>query len=183
MRGCDVIASDRFRSRRISPPVCRRIPQNAAPPPGRRRAGTARRDRRHDRAAPIARVEFRRLAVARCQRIDFLLEPVKRSANHFAAGRGIRQPMRGGRQGRKFVSQPIGLAEIVGALHAGLFPEFAHHRLARIFLGVDAALRHLPFQARENDLRAVVPESPSDQDLASGIEQRNARHWDDRVLS
>ena len=56
---------------------------------------------------------------------------------------------------------------------AGLFPEFAHHRVARIFAGVDAALRHLPFQAGKNDLRPVVPEAPADQDVTGGVEQRD----------
>src|ERR1700733_14899548 len=87
----------------------------------------------------------------------------------------LRQPVRWRtRIGRKLVTQPIGLAEIVGAFHAGLFPKLAHDRGARIFLPVDSALRHLPLKAGENDLRAVVPESPSDQNLAGGIEQRNA---------
>src|ERR1700690_3549733 len=78
------------------------------------------------------------------------------------------------RIGRKLVSQPIGLAEIVGTFHAGLFPKLAHDRLARLFFGVDPALRHLPLQAGKNDFGAVVPESPADQNLAGGIEERNA---------
>ena len=67
---------------------------------------------------------------------------------------------------RKFVSQPVGLAEIVGIDGAGLFPELAHHRFTRIFAGIDAALRHLPFKAGQDDFRTVVLEPPADQDLA-----------------
>jgi hypothetical protein len=66
-----------------------------------------------------------------------------------------------------------GLAEIVGAHHAGFFPQFAHHRFAWVFLSVDSTLRHLPLKAGENDFRAVVPESPPDQDLTGGIKKRN----------
>src|SRR5580698_9564069 len=121
---------------------------------------------------PAPLVEFRRLAVARGEWIDLLLGAGKTQRKPFLPlAAKLRQPVRwSARIGRKLVTQPIGLAEIVGAFHAGLFPELAHHRLARVFLPVDSALRHLPLEARENDLRAVVPESPSDQDLARGIE-------------
>ena len=60
---------------------------------------------------------------------------------------------------------------MLGADRAGLFPEFAHDGIARILVGVDAALRHLPFEARENDFRPVVAEASADQHLTRGVEQ------------
>src|ERR1700682_3196235 len=57
--------------------------------------------------------------------------------------------------------------------HAGLFPEFAHYRIVRILVGVDAALRHLPFKAWKNDLRSVAAKAPPDQHVAGSVEQRD----------
>jgi hypothetical protein len=42
---------------------------------------------------------------------------------------------------------------------------------ARIFGRVDAALRHLPLKARQNDFRSIVPEAPPDQNLTGSVEQ------------
>ena len=60
---------------------------------------------------------------------------------------------------------------MLGADSAGLFPEFAHHGIARVLVGVDAALRHLPFKAGQDDLRSIVAEAPADQHLTGGVEQ------------
>src|SRR5207237_5446600 len=75
--------------------------------------------------------------------------------------------------GRKLVRYPASLAEIVGADGAGLFPEFAHDRFTRILAGVDASLRHLPFETGQNDLRPVALEAAADQYMACGVEQRD----------
>lgn len=125
---------------------------------------------------PSPLVEFRRLAVAWRERIDLIVasseaqrEPFLPLATEFC------QPMRR-RPGErwKVVSQPIGLAEIVCVCHACLFPEFAHDRIPRVFAGVDAALWHLPLQARKNDFRSVVAEAPPDQNLTGRVEQGDA---------
>ena len=73
--------------------------------------------------------------------------------------------------GRELVIHPVGLAEMVGAAYAGLLPELAHDSLARVLVGVDAALGHLPFEAGQNDFGPVVPESAADQHLAGAVEQ------------
>src|SRR6202790_4151754 len=89
---------------------------------------------------PAPLVEFRRLAVARRQRIDFVVGSGKAQREPFLAlAAEFRQPVRG-RDGewRQFVSQPIGLAEISGARKPGLLPEVAHHRIAPILVGIEA---------------------------------------------
>jgi hypothetical protein len=60
-----------------------------------------------------------------------------------------------------------------GADRPCLLPKFAHDRIARILVGVDAALRHLPFKTGENDFRPVVAEAAADQHLTRGVEQRD----------
>src|ERR1700722_20578323 len=80
---------------------------------------------------PAPLVEFRRLAVARRQRIDFIVgageaqrEPLLALAAEFCQPGRRRTAIR-----RKLVSKPVDLAEILGAPPAGLLPELAHHRL------------------------------------------------------
>ena len=63
---------------------------------------------------------------------------------------------------------------MVGMGDAGFFPQFAHHGIAWIFVGVDAALRHLPFQSGQNDFRTIVAKAVADQHESGGIEQSNA---------
>src|SRR3954462_15759662 len=75
---------------------------------------------------------------------------------------------------REFVRQTVGLAEIGCALDAGLFPELAQRGIAQILALVDAALRHLPVEARQDDLGSVALEAVSDQHAAIGIEQRDS---------
>ncbi len=120
-------------------------------------------------------VEFGRLAVARRQRVDLPVVAVKPKREPFlplAAKCG--EPVRWSLIGRKLVGEPAGFTEIVGLGHAGLFPELAQRRGAQILALVDAPLRHLPFKAREDDLRSIILESPSDQDLAGRVEEGDA---------
>src|SRR4051812_11416820 len=87
---------------------------------------------------PAPLVELRRLAVARRQRVDLVVapgEPQREPLLALAAEFG--EAMRGWAViGRKLVSHPAGFAEMFGADRAGLFPEFAHHGIARILVGV-----------------------------------------------
>ena len=77
--------------------------------------------------------------------------------------------------GREIISQPFGhLAKIRNAGDAGLFVELALGRRARVFVRIDAALRHLPVEARHDDLRPVVLEAVRDQHAAFRVEQRDA---------
>src|ERR1700761_8251901 len=76
-------------------------------------------------------------------------------------------------EGRELVGEPVGLAEIVGTSDARLFPQFAKRGGAVILALIDAALRHLPFQARQDDLRSVIAKAPADQDAAVRVEQRD----------
>src|SRR6185312_10683157 len=48
---------------------------------------------------------------------------------------------------------------------------FAECRRAQILARIDAALRHLPLETRQDDLRSVIAETPADQDHAVGVEQ------------
>src|SRR6185503_17929123 len=76
---------------------------------------------------------------------------------------------------RKLVGHPVRrLAEVFDARHASLFVELALCRRARVFVCVDATLRHLPFEAGIDHLRPVVLEAPRDQHAAGRIEQRDA---------
>ena len=45
---------------------------------------------------------------------------------------------------------------------------------AALFAVVDAALRHLPFEAGQHDLRTVVLDPVADQHASSRVEQRDA---------
>ena len=74
----------------------------------------------------------------------------------------------------ELVGQPVGLGEVAGVAHAGFLPQLAHHRRARILIRIDAALGHLPFEARQDDLGAVVAKAMADQDKASRVEQRDS---------
>src|SRR6476620_5109133 len=97
---------------------------------------------------PAPRIEFGWLAVARRQRVDLVVaagEPQREPFLALAAepGKAMR---RRSVIGRELICGPIGLAEIFGADRPGLLPEFTHDGIARVLAGVDAALRHLPFQ-------------------------------------
>src|ERR1700730_16127190 len=73
---------------------------------------------------PSPLVEFRRLIVAWCQRIDLVIGPCETQRKPFLAlAAEFGEPMRR-RYGewRKLVGQPVGFAEIAGVGHAGLFP-------------------------------------------------------------
>ena len=123
---------------------------------------------------PSPLVEFRLLAVARCQRIDFVFgsrEAQRKPFLPLAAEFG--EAMRGRSViGRKFVGHPVGFSEIVGGHRAGLFPEFAHHGRARIFVRVDAALRHLPHMCCVDMFGPVC--SPSDENQSGAVEHHHA---------
>src|SRR4029078_13727179 len=54
---------------------------------------------------------------------------------------------------------------------ADFLPQFTHHRRARVLVFVDTTLRHLPFQPRQNDFRAVIAKSAANQDETVRIEQ------------
>src|SRR5882724_6955416 len=121
---------------------------------------------------PAPGIEFGRLAVARRQRVDVVVTSGETQREPFLPlatelGEAVRRSV----IGRKVVSQPAGLAEIIGLRHARLFPELAQRRGAQIFAIVDAALRHLPLKAGEDDLRSIVLEAPSDKDLTGRIEE------------
>src|SRR5207248_1107921 len=53
-------------------------------------------------------------------------------------------------------------------------PELAQRGRAQILALVDPALRHLPFEAGQGDLRSIVLEPTADQDLARAVEQGDA---------
>src|SRR5436190_6010526 len=124
---------------------------------------------------PAPGIEFGRLAVAQRQRVDLVVaadEPQREPFLPLAAELG--EAMCGRSViGRKFIFYPIGLAEIFGADRPGLLPEFAHDGIARVLVGVDTALWHLPFEARQDDFGSVVPEAPANQHLAKWVEQRD----------
>src|SRR6266436_3370697 len=124
---------------------------------------------------PAPAIKFGRLAVAWRQRVDIPIisretqrEPFLPLAAEF--GESVRRSL----IGRKLVSEPARFAEIVGQRHAGLFPEFAQRGGAQVFAFVDAALRHLPLKSGKDDLRPVVLETPSDQDLTGRVEEGDA---------
>jgi hypothetical protein len=119
------------------------------------------------------------LPIARRQRVDLVVaageaqrEPFLPLAAKFREAMGGRAVIR-----RKLVCNPVGLAEMLGTDSPGLFPELAHDRIAWVLVGVDAALRHLPFEAGQNDFRPVVPEAAADQYLTRGVEQRDPDIW------
>src|SRR5262249_57976122 len=103
---------------------------------------------------PAPGIELRGLAVARRQRIDLLVTPCEAQREPFLSlAAEFRQAMRLRPViGWKFIGEPVGLAEILGAPDAGLFPELAHGGIAQVLALVDAALRHLPVQSRQDDL-------------------------------
>src|SRR5476651_1349523 len=73
---------------------------------------------------PSPLVEFGRLTVTWCQRIDFVIGACETQREPFLAlAAEFGEPMRR-RHGewRKLVCQPVGFAEIAGIGHAGLFP-------------------------------------------------------------
>src|SRR5882762_6073684 len=135
-------------------------------------AAAERHDQIGDAVEPLPApgIEFGRLAVARRQRVDLVVaagEPQREPFLPLAAELG--EAMRGRSViGWNFIFYPIGLAEIFGADRPGLLPEFAHDGIARVLVGVDAALRHLPFQPGKNDFRSVVAEAAADQHPARG---------------
>src|SRR4029078_360404 len=100
---------------------------------------------------PAPRSEFGRLAVARRQRVDLVVVAGEAQREPFlplAAELG--EAMRGRSViGRKFIFYPIGLAEIFGTDRPSLLPEFAHDGIARILVGVDAALPRLPLHTTQ----------------------------------
>src|SRR5579872_4401126 len=115
-------------------------------------------------ALPAPGVELGRLAVALRQRIDLAViageahrEPFLALAAEFGEAMLRTQIL------RKFVGEPVGFAEIADIADAGLFPQFAHHRRARVFVRIDAALRHLPLEAGQDDFRPVVAKTMADQ--------------------
>src|SRR5262249_24983964 len=124
---------------------------------------------------PAPGVELRGLLVARGERIDIRIVPPEAQREPFLALTAeLAEPMRWSVIGRKFVNQPVGLAENVGLGHAGLFPELAPYRRAQVFALVNATLRHLPLQTRQDDFRSVILEPASDQDLSRAIEKGDA---------
>src|SRR5689334_21830455 len=85
-------------------------------------------------ALPAPGIEFGRLAVARRQRVDFIVAAgVAQREPFLPLPAELREAMRGRSViGRKVIFYPIGLAEIFGADRAGLLPEFAHDGIARV---------------------------------------------------
>src|SRR5579859_861390 len=133
---------------------------------------------RHDKvgdaveALPSPGIELSGLVVARRQRIDLRLVAGKAQRKPFLPlPTELCEPMRRTIIGREFVNEPIGLAEIFGAPDARLLPQLAQRRGAQILARIDAALRHLPFETRQDDLRSVVAKASADQDQAAGVEQ------------
>ena len=103
--------------------------RTAAPLRDRRRA--ERHDQIGDAIEPLPApgVELRRLAVALRQGIDLAVVAGEAQREPFLAlAANSAEPVRRAVIGREVVNEPIGLAEIAGALDAGLFPEFAHRR-------------------------------------------------------
>ena len=147
-----------------------RVPKPLRHRAGRPRGGTAPRDRRRDRAAPsaIGRIpaagrcadisgSISCVAAGKTQRKPFLAlaaelrQPVRWRARHRAETR--KSASRSRRDSRRFFTPVSSQSSRITASRG-------------FSCGIDAALRHLPFQAGENDFRAVVPESPSDQALS-----------------
>src|SRR5581483_9110978 len=123
---------------------------------------------------PTPLVEFRLLIVAGRERVDFVFAADEAKGEPFLPlAAEDRETMRRAVIGRKVVGHPAGLGEIFGTPHTGLFPEFAEHRFPRILVLVDATLRHLPFEARQDDFRPVVLETARDEDAALLVEQRD----------
>ncbi len=95
-----------------------RISRSCAPPSDTPRGGTAPPGRRRDPAVPnaIDRTPPAGRCAASADR-SHPRDPVKRSANHFWRWpRNLASRCDGSGEGRKLVAQPVGLAEIVGAL-------------------------------------------------------------------
>ena len=55
----------------------------------------------------------------------------------------------------------------------GLLPQFALRRRDDVLVGIDAALRHLPLEPRDDGLRSIT-DGTAGEDQASGVEQRDA---------
>src|SRR5262249_471579 len=125
---------------------------------------------------PAPGIEFGRLVVARRRRIDLVVAAGKTQCEPFLALAAESGEPVGRRPAvrPKLVSQPIRLGEMDRTPPPRLFPEFAQRRLAKILALVDAALRHLPFESRQDDLGTIAAEAAADQHAAFRIEQRNA---------
>ena len=124
---------------------------------------------------PAPLVEFRRLAVARRQRIDLVVRPVKRSANHFCAGRGI------SRAGVTAARRRAGIRKSASRSRRGSrrrrrrsLPRFAHDRVARIssasmppcgichsrpgrMISGPSSLKRRPISTRPEPLNSAMP--------------------------
>src|SRR6185437_4505430 len=123
---------------------------------------------------PSPSVEFRGLSVARRQRINLIVASGEAEREPFLSlAAEFREPVRRTMIGREFVSEPISLAKKVGIPDAGLLPQFAACRGLQVFAVVDATLRHLPFEAGQNDLGPIVAKAAADQHASIAIEQRD----------
>src|SRR5579883_2312819 len=136
---------------------------------------------RHDQirdaveALPAPGIELGRLAVALGAWIDLAVIPGEAQREPFLAlAAEMAEPVRRAEIGWEVVREPVGLGEIAGVCHASLLPQFACGGGAKVLARIHAALRHLPFEARQDDLRPIAAKTMADQDAARRVEQRDA---------
>ena len=75
---------------------------------------------------------------------------------------------------REVVSHPFArLAERLGICDRSLLPQFPARGRKRLFIRIDAALRHLPFVAGKDDFRPVIAQTMRDEHAPLPVEERD----------